>query len=146
MEPLIGGFEDRYLLGMDSMDETHREFVELVNRLAVADKAEFIPLFAELQAHTQAHFDQEDAWMMSCAFPALREHRDEHRRVLGELDRFGQRAAAGSIAMARAYVTQQLPHWFDLHAKTMDSALAHHMKLHTANEIPDTPGNVANTK
>jgi len=30
--------------------------------------------------------------------------------------------------MGRAYVTQQLPGWFDLHAVTMDSALAAHLK------------------
>ncbi len=129
MQALIDDFAARYLLGIDRMDETHREFVDLVNRLAVAPKTEFATLFMELQAHTQAHFDQENAWMASYGFPALREHQDDHLRVLGELDRFAQRAASGSISMARAYVIQQLPHWFDLHAKTMDSALAHHMKL-----------------
>jgi len=129
MSPLIDRFDERYRLGIPRMDDTHREFVELVNRLAAAPNNDFIPLFAELQSHTSEHFEQENAWMERSNFPALREHLDEHRRVLGELDRFGQRAAAGRVSMARAYVTEQLPHWFDLHAKTMDSALAHHMKL-----------------
>lgn len=128
MPRLIEDFERRYLLGQPEMDDTHREFVDLVNRLGEADKAEFIALFDALTAHTQRHFDAEERMMEATSFPALREHRDEHRRVLGELERFGQRVAAGSILMGRAYVTQQLPKWFDLHAVTMDSALAAHLK------------------
>jgi hypothetical protein len=31
--------------------------------------------------------------------------------------------AKGSTALPRAYVREQLPHWFSLHASTMDSAL-----------------------
>jgi hemerythrin-like metal-binding protein len=128
MTALIEAFEERYLLGIASMDDTHREFVDLVNRLGVVPKAEFIQLFAELFAHTQEHFEQEKHLMETSGFPALREHTDEHQRILGELNRFSQKVASGSIMMGKAYVTQQLPQWFDLHAKTMDSALAAHLK------------------
>ncbi len=128
MAALIEAFEQRYLLGISEMDETHREFVDLVNRLGVAPKAEFIPLFAELFSHTQRHFDHENRLMQASGFPAVREHTDEHQRILGELNRFSQKVATGSIMMGKAYVTQQLPQWFDLHAKTMDSALAAHIK------------------
>jgi hemerythrin-like metal-binding protein len=128
MAELIEAFEQRYLLGITSIDDTHREFVDLVNRLGVAAKPEFIQLFDELFTHTQAHFEQENRLMETSDFPAMREHTDEHQRILGELNRFSQRVAAGSIMMGRAYVTQQLPQWFDLHAKTMDSALASHLK------------------
>jgi hemerythrin-like metal-binding protein len=129
MPRLIEDFERRYLLGQPEMDGTHREFVDLVNRLGDADKPGFMALFKALTVHTQHHFDAEERMMEASAFPALREHKDEHLRVLGELERFGQRVATGSILMGRAYVTQQLPKWFDLHAVTMDSALAAHLKL-----------------
>jgi len=128
MPELIESFESRYLLGVPEMDETHREFSDLVNRLGGADKETFTALFGELIEHTRAHFSAENEAMLESGFPAIREHMDEHQRVLGELDRIGKRVAAGSIAMGRAYVTQQLPEWFDLHAQTMDSALAAHIK------------------
>jgi hemerythrin-like metal-binding protein len=128
MADLIENFDQRYLLGQETMDGTHREFVNLVNRLGEASKKEFIKLFAELLTHTKAHFEQENRLMEESGFPAIREHIDEHQRVLGELDRFAQRVASGSAMMGRAYVVQQLPQWFDLHAKTMDSALAAHLK------------------
>jgi hemerythrin-like metal-binding protein len=127
---LLENFEQAYLLGLEDMDQTHREFVELLNKLDSASKADFIPLFAELLAHTQAHFTTENDWMQQCAFPAIREHIGEHERVLGELHRFNQRVAAGNVMMGRAYVREQLPGWFELHAQTMDSALAAVMKAH----------------
>ncbi|MES9971664.1 MAG: hemerythrin domain-containing protein [Candidatus Thiodiazotropha sp.] len=128
MAKLIENFEQHYLLGLDEMDDTHREFITLINRLGEAGKDEFVALFAELATHTREHFTQEERWMEASGFPALHEHTDEHRRVLGELDRFAQRVASGSVMLGRAYVVQQLPQWFDLHAKTMDSALASHLK------------------
>ena len=128
MTDLIAQFDDHYLLGHDGMDRTHREFVKLLNLLGNAAEADFAALLTRLQEHTRAHFEQENRWMEESAFPAMREHYDEHQRVLGELNRFAQRASSGTIAMAKAYVKQQLPQWFDLHARTMDSALAAHLK------------------
>jgi hemerythrin-like metal-binding protein len=114
------------------MDETHREFAEIVNRMARADKAGFIELFPVLVAHTQAHFVSENALMKASGFPAIREHMDEHQRVLGELRRMAAKTADGSTLLARAYVAEQLPAWFSVHAVTMDSALAGHLKQRAA--------------
>lgn len=130
MTELIGSFDDHYLLGHEAMDATHREFVRLVNQLGAADKTEFAALLADLHAHTQVHFEQERQWMRESGFPAIREHLDEHQRILGELSRFAERASSGAVMMGKAYVTQQLPQWFELHARTMDSALAAHLKTH----------------
>lgn len=128
MPPLIDAFEQRLLLGMAQMDATHREFVELVNRMDESDKTAFMSLFESLIEHTRQHFDAEQKWMEDSRFPAIGEHRDEHNRVLGEMIRFGERVARGSTAMGRAYVRDRLPQWFELHAQTMDSALAAHLK------------------
>jgi hemerythrin-like metal-binding protein len=126
----IEEFEQHYLLGVPRMDDTHREFVDLLQRMQAADKARFIELFAQLQAHTEAHFEIENALMRESAFPAVREHMDEHQRVLGELRHLARKVAEGSLQLGRAYVRQQLPAWFRLHAVTMDSALAAHLKHH----------------
>ena len=125
--PLINDFDQRYVLGHALMDQTHREFVDLVNRLAEVRGDDFAALYAELVAHTRAHFDAEEALMVQSGFPAINEHRADHARVLGDLDRFGERLGGVRAQMARAYVTDQLPRWFDQHAATMDSALAAHL-------------------
>ena len=128
---LIDSSESKYQLGVPQMDETHREFMELVNQLDSADKPAFMELFPLLVEHTEAHFDSEQVLMRSTAFPAIREHTDEHQRILGQMHRLADKVAGGSIAMARAFVREQLPDWFELHAATMDSALAAHVKYHS---------------
>lgn len=120
----IDDFDGRYLLGVEAMDSTHREFADLVNRLAAGSKADFASLFPELVSHTREHFAAEERLMEQCGFPAIAEHRGEHARVLGELERFAVQVEAGKSQLARAYVVEQIPQWFDLHAATMDSALA----------------------
>ena len=134
MAELIENFEQRFLLGMDQMDRTHAEFVDLINRAGRADKADFTELYQTLIEHTQAHFDAEQQLMEASRFPATGEHRSEHQRVLYELRRFGEKAAAGAPALARAYIREQLPQWFELHTLTMDSALAAHLRYTEAME------------
>ncbi len=129
--PLIDVWDDRLTLGIPAMDRTHREMADLVNRMADCSNASFVYLYPDLVSHTHAHFATEEVLMRETRFPATAEHKSEHNRVLGELDAFGQRLASGRIAMARAYVTEQLPTWFAVHLATMDSALAAHVRAGT---------------
>jgi hemerythrin-like metal-binding protein len=126
---LITDFDNAYQLGHAQMDQTHREFVDLVNRLEDCDQATFIVGFQTLLMHTAAHFAAEQLLMEQSGFPATAEHTGEHQRVLGQLQQMLRRIERGSTVMARAFVREQLPGWFKLHAITMDSALAAHLRL-----------------
>ncbi|EGV28332.1 hemerythrin-like metal-binding protein [Thiorhodococcus drewsii AZ1] len=125
---LIEDFEARFLLGVPAMDRNHREFVDLLNRMDGASSASFADLFAEMVLQTHAHFAAEEAMMRETAFGPIAEHRAEHQRVLGDLERFARQVRRGRVAMARAYVIEQMPGWFAQHALTMDSALAAHLR------------------
>lgn len=125
---LIEDFEQRFLLGVPAMDRNHREFVDLINRMGDASNATFAYLYAEMLHHTHAHFAAEEVMMRQTGFAATAEHKDEHLRVLGELDWFARHLHRGHVAMARTYVREQLPQWFAQHAVSMDSALAAHVK------------------
>jgi hemerythrin-like metal-binding protein len=110
------------------MDRSHREFVELVNRMDRASDPSFAYLFSDLVHHTRAHFATEEVLMRATAFPEGQTHRDEHARVLAEMERFKQRLGHGRLALARTYVREQLPSWFSTHAKLMDAPLAAHLR------------------
>ncbi|NEX21120.1 hemerythrin [Thiorhodococcus mannitoliphagus] len=127
-ELLIDPDNARFRLGVPDMDSVHFEFIDLVNAMAEANQARFLELFERLVEHTLAHFEREEQWMTETGFPALQEHRADHQRVLGDLKAIGQRTTRGKLALGRAYVREQLPGWFALHAATMDSALAAHLK------------------
>jgi len=130
MTVLIDPHNPAYVLGVKSMDETHFEFIELINQLGAAkSKVLFIKLFIKLFVHIEAHFEAENQLMMQTGFPAKHEHMAEHLRILGELNRLlEKKLAKGSTMMAQSYINEHIPEWFTLHVATMDSALAAHIK------------------
>ncbi|AJE19523.1 hemerythrin HHE cation-binding protein [Azotobacter chroococcum] len=129
-QEMLERFQDSYALGDEAIDHTHREFLELCLAAANATGPEFAEAFKALFEHTSHHFADEEAKMQASGYPAFGEHRANHQRILGDMDRFCQRAAAGRAQMARAWLNDSLPAWFDLHAKTMDSALVVHLRQH----------------
>lgn len=124
----IANFTSDYTLGVDPMDVTHREFLTLVQQANSASKGGFAPVFNELFQHTQAHFRAEESVMAELDHGARAEHRSDHQRILGEMERFNQKVASGRHTMARAWVADTLVQWFHTHAQTMDSALAADIK------------------
>jgi hemerythrin len=115
------------LLGHREIDADHAAFSALLAEVASAPDVAFATVFRRLVEHTIEHFGRENALMVRSGFPALREHQGEHERVLGELHQFLKRVERGLIPFGRAYVRETLPPWFELHARTMDSALAAHL-------------------
>jgi hemerythrin len=122
------GFDwtDRYLLGYTSMDDTHREFVTLVDALLTAPDAGLAQALDAFAAHAVAHFEQEDGWMRGTDFPAADCHIDEHAKVLASVREVQQELAAGNAVLVRE-LAQALMDWFPGHADYMDSALAQWM-------------------
>lgn len=127
-QEMLERFQDSYALGDDAIDSTHLEFLELCLAASNAKGSEFAEKFQALFAHTSRHFADEETRMQASGYPAFGEHRANHQRILGDMERFWQRAAAGRAQMARAWLNDSLPAWFDLHAKTMDSALVIHLR------------------
>jgi hemerythrin len=125
--PLITD-QDCIQLDIPVIDAIHAEFVVLVNRLGNADTDEFELLFQELLAHTRAHFATEEELMRLTHFPGRHEHLTEHGRVLGDMERFADRLAAGQTIFARAFVEDRIPDWFANHTRTLDHDLALHLK------------------
>ncbi len=125
---LLQHFDAQYCLGAPQMDQTHREFLECCVTTAQSRGSVFAENFRMLFEHTRQHFAEEERWMQETGYPALAEHRANHQRTLGDMDRFCQRARAGRLAMAQAWLNDSLMEWFDLHARTMDSALAAWLK------------------
>ncbi len=115
---------EHHTLGIDAMDDTHHEFVVLLDELARADDASFPVLFSRLVDHCRRHFAEEGRLMRQCHCPALGEHEGEHFRVLGDLLQFQRAIQRGRAALARAYVRDGLMQWFETHLTTMDAALA----------------------
>ncbi len=119
-------WSDALLLGYTPMDRTHREFVDVVAALQAARDDELPARLAAVKAHLQAHFTQEDDWMVATGFPARDCHIDEHAAVLRSVDGVQARLARGEVAPCRR-LADELARWFPGHADYLDAALSHWM-------------------
>lgn len=126
------------------MDDTHREFVQLLGALETALAAESATLARHLSdfvAHTEAHFAQEDRWMATLGFAPENCHAFQHKHVLQVLHEVQQRLAAdGELKILRALVPELIA-WFPQHAQMMDAALAETMQLAGYDVATDTMRN-----
>ncbi len=110
------------------MDDTHREFVDLLAATELADDDTLTERFAALIAHTEDHFGGEDQWMKDTHFSSSNCHTMQHNVIL-EVMREGLRRGRekGDMAVMRQ-MAHELGIWFPQHAQTMDAALALHLR------------------
>ena len=121
-------WSDDLVMNMDKMDQTHREFVDLLAATELAPEDKLIASFIELIAHTDEHFSGENQWMQDVSFGPGGCHTDEHDmilKVMREALRRGQED--GNLKLVRQ-LTGELAVWFDGHAKSMDAVLAMFLK------------------
>jgi hemerythrin-like metal-binding protein len=118
-----------HTLGIDEMDESHRDFIQQVGALIEASDAEFPSLFQALVTHTREHFVIEGKLMRDAKYPGLGVHEGEHHRLLGELQQLNRSLKRGRLPLVRAYVREGLPEWFDIHLRMMDGALVAHLRM-----------------
>lgn len=122
-------WNDGFLLGYGPMDDTHREFVEVVQRLSTCADADLEKHLAEFRAHAEAHFEMENQWMRDTDFPPRNCHIDEHAAVMGSVREVQDLLANGNLqhaGSARGLIAE-LINWFPGHAIHLDSALSHWM-------------------
>jgi hemerythrin-like metal-binding protein len=125
-------------LGLERMDHTHREFVDLLNRLADAPDDGVSAAFEALFVHTVEHFEQERRWMAAIDFPPAHCHDAEHEGVLEAMREVRGYLGEGKLEVGRV-LARELAEWFRGHAATMDTMLAHFLR---AREVPAAPANV----
>jgi hemerythrin len=118
---------DFFEVGFEPMDELHRQFGDLVVQLADPDGADYGALLLALHEHLLRHCALEERWMAQSDFPSCACHRQEHELLLEVVAETRRQVDAGDLEVARR-LAQELPRWFEMHANTMDAALAFHLR------------------
>jgi hemerythrin len=125
---------DALLLGYAPMDNTHREFVEIVTAMLGASDNDFAKHLDAFRIHAEAHFEQERDWMAASGFPAMDCHVDEHNAVLKSVYEVKQYLAISADQKERTAavgagrrLAEELVRWFPGHADYMDASLAQWM-------------------
>lgn len=128
-------WSEKFALGVERMDDTHREFVEQLNALHAASDEEFVALLDRFIAHTVEHFEQEQRWMTEIDFPPAHCHAQEHDGVLKIMREVRTMVTDGKREVGRV-LTRELAPWFENHAATMDATLAFFLRCVAAGIDP----------
>ncbi|MDB5930459.1 MAG: hypothetical protein JWR60_2166 [Polaromonas sp.] len=129
-------WNDSFLLGLPAMDATHREFVECVAALQSAPDDELPVRLEDFASHALTHFEQENRWMDSTAFPAAQCHADEHAAVLASVREVQALLAQGANPQVVRDLAQALVDWFPGHADYMDASLSQWMSKRSHGGAP----------
>jgi hemerythrin-like metal-binding protein len=116
-------------VGFEPMDELHREFRDLVVALAAPEGGDYGALLLALHEHLLQHCAIEEQWMKGSDFPSCACHRQEHEMLLEVISEVRRRCDAGDVEVVQR-LAAELPRWFEIHANTMDAALAFHLREH----------------
>ncbi len=121
-------WSDALSLELDFMDNTHREFVDLLAATELADDDTVLERFSALIDHTDDHFGREDQWMKDTHFSSSNCHAMQHNVVLQVMREGLKRGQEqGDLKIVRQ-MAHELGIWFPQHAQTMDAALALHLR------------------
>lgn len=118
---------DALVLQLPAMDDTHREFVDLLAAVARGSDDEVVDAWAALVDHTDQHFAQEDGWMRQTGFASVNCHTTQHAVVLSVMREGLALGRTGRLDVVRQ-MADELARWFPAHAQTMDAALALHLR------------------
>lgn len=108
-------WRDNYLLGHARMDDTHREFVAVVDTLLTCADADFAARLRAFIVHAEAHFAEERVMREVTDFPATACHVDDHEAVFKSAREVEPLVIAGNVAIGRMFAGE-LARWFPSHA------------------------------
>ena len=79
-------WKDYYNVGDDSIDQQHKQIIEMINDLYRAtqlkdDRQVLKPILRELVQYTIQHFENEEKLMRECNYPGLADHKVLHDRM-----------------------------------------------------------------
>ena len=120
-------WSDSLALDLPFMDDTHREFVDLLATVVNASDLDLLPAWKILIDHTDEHFDREDQWMRDTRFSSSNCHTMQHKVILQVMREGDVRGLAGELDVVRQ-MARELGIWFPQHAQSMDAALALHLR------------------
>jgi hemerythrin-like metal-binding protein len=123
--------------GDSRMDDTHEEFVTMLNQLLATPQDQQLPLYKAFLSHTVEHFAQEDRWMLATGFSADNCHAGQHTTILETMHAVEVHYEGGDSEIITR-LAEALTEWFPGHANSMDAGLAQHLKSVNFDSVTET--------
>jgi hemerythrin len=120
-------WRDEFSVGVASVDQEHREMIELINELdnAMAQDADCITVIStlgEIYAKISAHFALEEKIMRDADYEEFASHKEDHERLLDSLLTIID-SVDDEGRYDRPELSSGLDRWFTDHFRTHDARL-----------------------
>lgn len=135
--PTLMPWNDSHNTGDARMDETHREFTDMINQILATPEDAQLPVYKAFLDHTVEHFAQEERWMLATGFSADNCHAEHHATIL-ETMRVVEAHYLDSDPTIITRMAEALAEWFPGHAASMDAGLAAHLKSVGFDSVSET--------
>jgi hemerythrin-like metal-binding protein len=117
-------FGDAHLVGVQEIDDQHRQLVQMVNRINQAivnrlDTGLIARAFKELLDFTRLHFATEERLMLQHGFAEMAAHTQEHAQLLRKLAELAAQTAQGNDLL----ILQTIKDWLMGHIQHADKPL-----------------------
>jgi diguanylate cyclase (GGDEF)-like protein/PAS domain S-box-containing protein/hemerythrin-like metal-binding protein len=124
-------FDDHHMVGVNEIDEQHRDLVHRLNRMNEAlqhnESSEILgQILDELLEATTHHFDTESRYMTQSQYPGQSTHEAEHERLVNEALQFKAQFNQGRELL----VLQTVKDWLLEHIIYSDRKLATYLVQH----------------
>jgi hemerythrin len=124
-------WRDSYATGIPAMDQQHKQFMELINRMDDAVRISIKnpairDVLAELVQFTKSHFAQEEKLMQETGFAAMDGHCQLHQKLLRAVTDVMEKVKSGKL-LASANLAAFLHFWLEKHIMDYDQQYARHI-------------------
>lgn len=121
-------------VGVAKVDAHHRKLIDMINQVAVSVEALLGPqavgqTIDQLIEYTQYHFTFEEDLLEQNDYPGLAEHRQEHQRLILEVEKLKNRFAKGATEKLRTDTMKSLTRWLIEHIEGEDQKYAEFLNL-----------------
>ncbi|MDP3426148.1 MAG: bacteriohemerythrin [Humidesulfovibrio sp.] len=119
-------WNDSLLTGIKTIDDQHRQLVDMVNALhdSVEEVGQHCPapdLVARLKAYAAEHFHVEEGYMQAFAYPEYEAHLKEHQTFVDAVQTFEDNCASDSANAPE--VLDFVKKWLTEHISGVDVAM-----------------------
>ncbi len=127
-------WNDRYMLGVNDMDDEHKVLVGKINFLVdnletqyeKADKTTLMAAFKDLARYTAEHFAHEEKFLFAINYPQASSHKKIHDKLLAQVGKYGQDIENETLDDHK--LISFLRNWLISHIMGIDMQYAAHYK------------------
>ena len=121
-------WQERFRIGIPSVDYEHQEMIALLNELYVglaadAGAAEVMGFLGEIYTRISAHFALEERVMRESRYDGFAEHKADHEDLLDQIREIMDDYESGDVGASIEAFGKRMEEWFTNHFRTHDARL-----------------------